>query len=150
MKKKINRVNELIAEYIISRTINIWEILTIFKPYIVCERKDEHITPLVYSESNSENEKTNLLAVFSFKINKHVVKRNNLRYFRMDGTRYYIWLKQKYDKNTQKTIKEITINSSEYFNFRRRELTLYHLLTVMKRLIPDCLIQIEVLLLRKL
>ena len=155
MKKKIQRVSDLITEYIISNTITMREILYIFKPYIKCKKREygEIETPIthntLYGKSYNIIKKRRLLAIFSFDINKRIVKKHNFRKFRTKSDiRHYIWLNY-YETEDNKITYKIIISDSDGFTWGNK-ITLYHLFTMMKKLVPDCLIQIETMLLRKI
>lgn len=153
MKKKAERVKELLTEFIVSNTIHIWDILSVFKPFIVCERKGGYNpTRVIPTDKIDEEIKVErLLGVFSFKINKNDIKQLNLRNFKFkEGINYYIWLRKDYIEEKNETKYEIIITNGQVYQWYGRKLTLYHFLRNMNKLVPGCLYKIEAILMEKI
>lgn len=153
MKKKADRVKDLLTEFIVSNTINIWEVLSIFKPYIVCQRKGGHnpTREIPVDAYDNESKVEMLLGVFSFKISKNDIKKYNLRNFKIkEGLWYYIWLRKEYIEETNEDKYEIIITNGEVYQWYGKKLTLYHFLMNMNRLVPGCLYKIEMMLMEKI
>lgn len=143
MKKKVNQVSELITQYIVDNTIEISEILEIFHPFIVCKRTRlaNEFLPNTIDRFNY-----NLLAIFNFNIKRNDIKLKKLRGFNFEKKiTYQIVLV--FENKDDKIDNYILIQSNH--DFGNGGSSFYRFLMNMKKLVPNCLIEIERLLWQK-
>jgi hypothetical protein len=151
MKKKINRVGNLTVEYIKSNTIDIVELFKIFEPYVNFKKNngDPNPTRLIKLDMiEHAGEYDNLLGQLNFTIKPSLSKVKNIRNFRThEHIVYGVWLYNHYKD-------EIFQHSSIYFSSGihtriYNNLSMYHFLREMRKLVPDCLTRIEMLMFKR-
>jgi hypothetical protein len=143
MKKKVNQVSELVTQYIVDNTIEISEVLEIFHPFIVCKRTRLGHEFLL---NTTDRFNCNLLAIFNFNIKRNDIKLKKLRGFNFEKKIiYHIVLV--FEHKDDETKNYLIVQSNR--DIGNSGSSFYRFLMNMKKLVPNCLIEIERILWQK-
>lgn len=148
IKKKTNRIGNLAVEYIRTNTISTVDFFNIFDPYVRFVKNNGDPNPTrVIEQANLElhEEYNNLLGHITFIMNRGDARKYNIRKFNVyQGHQWSVWA---YEWREKDIYQKSNIFFTTSFTTRiYNNLNMYHFLREMKKVVPNCLIEIEKLL----
>lgn len=152
IKKKTNRVGNLAVEYIRNNVINVNDFFAIFKPYVEFTKNHGDPNPTRVMDGGRidiHEEYNNLLGYIKFIMNRGDAKKYNIRKFNVyQENSWGVWA---YEWHKDGVYQKSDIFFSTNFALRVYDnLAMYHFLREMKKVVPNCLIEIEKLMFARL